>query len=228
MLNNCISIRSVSALALLWFACPSVTIARQPMSAVNPSNQARTQAPIEIFSDRVGTPDAAKDVAERLRQVDAVVVGRIALSEVRTQPSPHRFEPGAHNAQALTDVPQVATESVVTIVEVIKGHLQMPSGSRVVRVRQPLGETTWNGRKVIRHDGKAKGLQVGTEYVLFLTLNPELNEFSVGADDVFRISSGHVETPSEAPYGLAVAGTPTPDFLITLRAASAQLRQSSR
>jgi len=157
MRKNCISIRSTSALlALLWFPCPALTIARQSMSAVNPSNQPPTQPPIEIFSDRAGTSDAAKDVAGRLRQVDAVIVGRIALSEVRTEPSPHRSEAVAHNPKALTDVPQVATESVVTVLEVIKGHLQMPSSGRVVRVRQALGETTWNGRKVIRHDERQR------------------------------------------------------------------------
>lgn len=189
------------------------------------STQQTPPQTIYIYSDYAAEPEA-RDVGERLRHVDAAIVARVAFSEVRAERSAlSRSRPPS----PLGDVPDiVSTENVMSVVEVLKRHAQMPARGATVRISQPLGATIWNGTKVIHEDGKAKALEAGAEYVLLLKWSPYTNTFSVRANDIFRISSGHVETPSGAGYGLAEAGKPTPGFLTQLRTAAAQSPQTNR
>src|SRR3954463_14333713 len=158
MRHTCVNIRVPITFLLLGASCLVVMSAEQAVSAATPAQQSPAHPSIEIVSDRAAIGTEAKDVGERVRQVDAAIVARVTFSEVRSELRRDQSIPQVHNAKALTDVPTVVTESVVTVAEVIKGHPQMPSRGAVVRVRQPLGETTWNGRSVVRHDGQAKGL----------------------------------------------------------------------
>jgi hypothetical protein len=212
-----IDMRWAGAMTLLWIGFLGATSAQQLQPPTERTN--------EIFSDRALTEPEPKDVSERLRQVDAAIVGRVIWSEVRSARSHLSV---THPPGPLGDVPDVTTENVVSIVEVLKGHAQMPASGAVIRIIQPLGTTTWNGNKVVRRDGKAKGLQLDAEYVLLLEWSPYTNQFTVGANDLFRISSGRVETPSNASYGLAQAGAPKEEFLAKLRAAAAQVPQNVR
>lgn len=201
--------RCAGAVALLWIASLGPTSARQ-------AQQPKT---IHVFTDRAATEPEAKDIGERLRQVDAAIVGRVAWNDVKAM---------RHSKSPMGDVPVPSTENVVSIVEVLKGHAQMPASGAMIRIIQPLGTTTWNGNKVVRRDGNADGLQPNAEYVLLLQGSSYTNQFMVLADDIFRISSGRVETPSNAPYGLAQAGAPKEEFLAKLRAAAAQVPQNVR
>jgi hypothetical protein len=201
----------VGALTLLWLALLSIASAQQ----------GQPPQTIHIYFDYAATEPEARDIGERLRQVDAVIVARVAFSEVRAERSAlSRSRPPS----PLGDIPDdVRTENVLSIVEVLKGHAQMPASGATIRISQPLGATIWNGKRVVHEDGKAKGLQRDTEYVLLLEWNPYANMFEVRANDIFRISSGHVETPSSARYGVAQAGAPKEELLTKLRAAAAQL-----
>jgi hypothetical protein len=210
MRHKHIGMRWAGAVALLWIASLGPTSARQAQQ------QPKT---IHVFTDRAATEPEAKDIGERLRQVDAVIVGRVAWNDVQAM---------RHNKTPMGDVPVPSTENVVSIVEVLKGHAQMPASGATIRISQPLGETTSNGKKVVREDGKAKPLQPNEEYVLLLEWSPDTNQFTVRANDIFGISSGRVETPSDAPYGLAQAGASKEEFLAKLRAAAAQVPQNVR
>lgn len=199
----------VGTTTLLWFA------------SIVGAQQAQQPQTIYIYADYAATGPEARDIGERLGQVDAAIIARVAFSDVRAERLPlNKSRPPS----PLGDVPDVVwTENVVNVVEVLKRHVQLPASGATVRIGQPLGDTIWNGKRVVREDGKAKALQRDTEYVLLLTWNPDAHLFEVRANDTFRISSGHVETPGGARYGLAEAGMPAQDFLAQLRAAAAQL-----
>jgi hypothetical protein len=201
-------------LAIVWIATVGVPTAQQ-------SHAPKT---IYIHTDRAPVEPEATDIGERLRQVDAAIVAQVLWNEVRAERL--HAKPGRPPGP-LGDIPDsLTTENVVTVREVLKGHSQMPTtiGSSV-RISQPLGETIWNGYKVVRDDGRAKALQPKAEYVLLLKWNPYSGMFTLRADDIFRISSGHVETPSSARFGLANAGSPAQEFMTRLRTAAAQLRK---
>jgi hypothetical protein len=113
----------------------------------------------------------------------------------------------------------VTTETVVTILEVLKANPQLPGVNSMIRISQPLGSTPWNGKTVVRRDGKGHALEPGGEYVLFLRLSPT-GQFVLLANDTFRVSSGTVETPSAAQYALGQAGLARSAFVARVREAA--------
>lgn len=156
-----------------------------------------------------------------------MIVGRVLWTEVRTAPSPLESRPElARNPNYFGDAPIVTTDNVVTVVEVVKSHAQMPGTDTVVRISQDFGTTTWNGYTVVHHGPDGASLHAGAEYALLLEWNPYLNQFTLDANDIFRISSSRVETSSRALYGAPQAGVPKQEFLTRLRAAAAQLPQN--
>jgi hypothetical protein len=192
-------------------------------------SQPTTEKTIHVFTDFAATAPEAKDLNERFRQVDAVIVGRVIWTEVRTAPNPDESQPELRtNPNYFGDVPIITTDDVVTVIEVVKHHAQMPGTGAVIRINQYFGTTTWNGYTVVHHGGNAANLLVDAEYALLLEWDPSLNQFTVDGNDIFRISSGRVETSSGALYGAAQAGVPKAEFLRRLTAAAAQLPQNVR
>src|SRR5262245_6533182 len=169
----------------------AATVAAQQPSKV-PDSQT-----IEIVTDSMEPP--AKDLADRVGQLDAAIVARVNFSEVIAEPNPHPH-PVPYGA-----VPWVTSEAVVTILEVLKANPRLPGVNSTIRISQPLGSTTWNGKTVVRRDGKGNALEPGGEYVVLLRVSPT-GQFVLLANDTFRVSSGTVETPSEAKYALGQAG----------------------
>jgi hypothetical protein len=205
-----IDMRWALILSLLWMAFCAAPGAQQPRPVGQP--------PIEIFVDR-GTESEPTDLSGRFSQVDAAIRGRVVLSEVKAVPR----RPDLRNGEApirsaeTGDIPYITTENVITVLEVFKSHPQMPTVNSVIRVSQLLGTTTWNGRTVIRHDGRANGLEPNAEYVLLLKWSSNGTQFILQPNDIFRISSGQVETPATAAYARAHAGMSTQDFLVRIR-----------
>jgi hypothetical protein len=179
---------------------------------------------IEIVEERLAEPEAS-DLTERLRQVDAAIVCRVRFSEVRAvrQRPDLNTQSWQSRATVFGGIPLITTESVVTVLEVLKGHPQMAPKNSVIRVMQPMGTTEWNGYTMTRRDGQAKGLEAGAEYVLMLKLQQDSNQFMVYGNDLFRVSNGEVETPSRTRYGVAESGKSSDEFLAKIRAAAAKL-----
>jgi hypothetical protein len=199
------------------------------LSAASPQqSEPPAQKTIHVFTDPMATAPEARDLNEQVRQVDAVIVGRVAWSEVRTEPSPLVESRPELSRNLFANVPIIRTDNIVTVVEVLKGHAEMPGTGTVIRINQDFGTTTWNGYTVVHHGPDGASLQVGAEYALLLEWNPYLNQFTLEGNDIFRISSGRVETSSGALYGAPQAGVATEEFLARLRAAAAQLPQNVR
>jgi len=183
----------------------AATVAAQQRAQV-PDSQ-----PIEIYADSIEPP--AKDLADRVGQLDAAIVARVNFSEVKEEPNPHPH-PGPYGA-----FPWVTTEMVVTILDVLKANPRLPGVNSTVRISQPLGSVTWNGKTVVRRDGKGHALEPGGEYVLLLRVSPT-GQFVLLANDTFRLSSGTVETPSAAKYALGQAGLGRSEFVARVREAA--------
>jgi hypothetical protein len=200
--------RNLLRISSLMFAF-GLSVTTHPLA-----QQTGDQRTLEIFADRIG--ESAKDLPERMTQVDAVIRCRIAASQTNTA----QRKPSIGMTSVPDDLPpDVFTESTVNLLEIIKSNPQLPAVGGAVQVVQPFGTTTWKGHKLVKKDGSAKIFNHGEEYVLFLNWNPNTNVFFVIADDTFRIVAGHVESPSEAKYAVLSKGLAAPEFISAVRAA---------
>jgi hypothetical protein len=168
--------------------------------------------PTVVFEDPILTPPTAKTLAERVTQVDAILrvtfreLPRIRFVAVTPLPADllSRFEP----------LPvRVITEYDAVVLEVLKSHQKVGVAGEGVRLAQRGGDASWNGVKI--HAGQqAQDPERDTEYVVFVTYDPESDRMMLLPFDIYKIGAGGVEAArNNMTYAPQIVGRPLGEVL---------------
>jgi hypothetical protein len=180
----------------LWLATLiGVAGQQQPASALQ----------LRAYQDAILTPSTAATLAERVGQVDAILLVRAegvpAVRVVPVDPAKVRFP------TPYAEAPQVCTQYAVRVLDVLKEHPAAGVVGTNATLLQLGGDADWQGISI--HGGKPHpDLIAASDYLVFLTYDRDLDALMLSPYDTYELDSGTVRAirSGELRYGHEIVG----------------------